>query len=133
MVRKLLLVLVLAVLLHVQTAEAVYLGEFTVSDGYTLEVVTQSRVSLTIQAVIRGRLEVVDLLRFDGTTTPPPAIVMTIPARADRVILSADVLQPGTTSGSALIRLISGGDRFEVSLGGTSSPLHEELVFDVVR
>jgi hypothetical protein len=118
--KKLMFALVIAALLHVPTAKAAYIGTFTADSFYSFEVSTgiNQEWAVTFMSVVRGRLQVDDIITGNGNL-PPRNIP--VPARADRVILLVD-----TRGGSALIR-VNGGVLQEFS----ANP-EVRLVADVV-
>jgi hypothetical protein len=107
--KKLMFALVTAALLHVPSAKAAYIGTFTAGSSYSLEISAVSNVTtaVTFMSVVRGRLQIDDVITVNGNF-PPTNIP--VPAHADRVILLVD-----TNQYSALIRIISGGIPQEVS------------------
>ena len=100
--KKLMFALVIAALLHVPTAKAVYVGTFTAGTSYSFEIVATSAVewAVTFMSVVRGRLQVDNVISGNGNFPP---INIPVPARAERLILLVD-----TRNGSALIR-VNGG------------------------
>ena len=105
--KKLMLALVSAALLHGPTAKAAYIGTFTAGGFYSFEVVAPSGVetAVTFMSVVRGRLQVDNMITFNGNL---PATNMPVPTRAERIILLLD-----TRGGLALIR-VNGGVPQEV-------------------
>jgi hypothetical protein len=106
--KKLMLALITAAFLHSPAAKAAYIGTFTAGSFYSLEISALSNVTtaVTFMSVVRGRLQIDDVITVNGNL-PPTSIP--VPAHADRVILLAD-----TRGGSALIR-VNGGVPQEVS------------------
>jgi hypothetical protein len=106
--KKLIFALIIASLLQVPTAKAVYIGTFTAGSFYSLEISAVGNVTtaVTFMSVVRGRLQIDDVITVNGNL-PPTSIP--VPAHADRVILLAD-----TNQYSALIR-VNGGVPQEVS------------------
>jgi hypothetical protein len=100
--KKLMLALVTAALLHVPTAQAAYIGTFTAGGSYTVEVVTGASVewAVTFMSVVRGRLQIDNVISGNGSFPP---LNIPVPAHADRAMLLID-----TRNGSALIRVVSG-------------------------
>lgn len=106
--KKLMFALVTAALLHVPSAKAAYIGTLTAGSSYSFEIATGGGVQtvVTFMSVVRGRLQIDDVITVIGSL-PPTNIP--VPAHAERVILLAD-----TRGGSALIR-VNGGVPQEVS------------------
>jgi hypothetical protein len=106
--KKLMFALVTAALLLVPSAKAVYIGTFTGGSSYLFEIATGSSVTtaVTFMSVVRGRLQIDDVITVDGSTQPTN---IPVPAHAERVMLLVD-----TRGGSALIR-VNGGIQQEVS------------------
>ena len=102
------LALVLATLLHVPSAKAVYVGTFTSGSSYAFEIAAGGSVetAVTFMSVVRGRLQVDDVITVRGNL---PQTNITIPAHAERVILVVD-----TRGGSSLIR-VNGGVPQEIA------------------
>ena len=118
--KKLLFALVIAAFLHVPTAKAVYIGTFTAGSFYSFGISTGLNVetAVTFMSVVRGRLQVDDVITVSGSL-PPTNI--SVPAHAERIILVVD-----TRGGSSQIR-VNGGVPQEV----TANP-EVRLVADVV-
>jgi hypothetical protein len=104
--KKLIFAVITAALLHVPTAKAAYIGTFT-GNSYLFEVVAPSGVetAVTFMSVVRGRLQVDNIITFNGNL---PTTMIPLPTRADRIILLID-----TRGGLALIR-VNGGVPQEV-------------------
>jgi len=118
--KKLMLALVTAALLHAPIAEAAYIGTLTAGSSYSFEIVTGGGVvtAVTFMSVVRGRLQIDNVITVTGSTLPTN---IPVPAHADRVILLAD-----TRGGGSLIR-VNGGLLQEVSANPEA-----RLVADVV-
>jgi hypothetical protein len=118
--KKLMFALVTAALLHVPMAKAEYIGTFTAGTSYSFEVVSLANVetAVTFMSVVRGRLQIDNVITVNGSTLPTN---IPVPAHADRIILLVD-----TRNGSALIR-VNGGVPQEVSANPEA-----RLVADVV-
>ena len=106
--KKLMFALVTAALLLVPSAKAVYIGTFTAGSFYSLEIATGVSVetAVTFMSVVRGRLQIDNIITANGSTQPTN---IPVPAHADRIILLVD-----TRGGSALIR-VNGGVPQEVA------------------
>jgi hypothetical protein len=106
--KKLIFALVTAALLHVPSAKAVYMGTFTAGSFYSFEIATGASVTtaVTFMSVVRGRLQVDNIITVNGSTQPTN---IPVPVRAERVVLLID-----TRGGSTLIR-VNGGVPQEVS------------------
>jgi hypothetical protein len=119
--KNLMFALVTAALLHVPSAKAVYVGTFTAGGFYSFEVVATSAVdtAVTFMSVVRGRLQVDDMIAFNGNLSP---IQIAISRQAERIILLID-----TRGGAALIR-VNGGVPQEV----TANP-EARAIADVVQ
>jgi hypothetical protein len=106
--KKLMFALVTVGLLYGAIVKAAYIGTLTAGTSYAFEVATSASVTtaVTFMSVVRGRLQIDDVITVNGSL-PPTSIP--VPAHADRVILLAD-----TRGGSALIR-VNGGVPQEVS------------------
>jgi hypothetical protein len=118
--RKVIFALVIAALLQVPTAKAEYIGTFTAGSFYSFEISTGLNVetAVTFMSVVRGRLQVDDVITVSGNLLPTN---ISVPAHAERVILVVD-----TRGGSSLIR-VNGGVLQEFS----ANP-EVRLVADVV-
>jgi predicted GTPase len=105
--KKLMFALVTAGLLHIPSAKGVYIGTFTAGSAYSFEVATGASVTtaVTFMSVVRGRLQIDDVITVNGSL---PATNIPVPTRAERVILLVD-----TRGGSTLIR-VNGGVPQEV-------------------
>jgi hypothetical protein len=106
--KKLMFALVITALVHVPTAKAAYIGTLTAGSSYSFEISTGASVTtaVTFMSVIRGRLQIDDVITVNGNLSPTN---IPVPAHADRVILLVD-----TRGGSTLIR-VNGGVPQEVS------------------
>jgi len=101
-----------------------YMGSFVQAAGYTLEVVTLSKVSVTIVNIRRDRISEIDLSVFDGTSgSSPPPVQKTIGSNIGRVVLIANALIGET----AKVKVTSAGNLFEYTINPDG-----DLVFDVV-
>ncbi len=100
--KKLMFALVIVGLLYGAIVKAAYIGTFTADGFYSFEVAATGSVttSVTFTSVVRGRLQIDDVITVNGSL-PPTNIP--VPAHAERVILLAD-----TRGGSALIRVNRG-------------------------
>ena len=100
--KKLLLALVIAALLDVPSSKAAYIGTFAAGSFYSFEIAANNSVetAVTFMSVVRGRLQVDNVITANGNL-PPTNIP--VPARAERVVLLVE-----TRGGSALIR-VNGG------------------------
>jgi hypothetical protein len=116
---KLMLAVLVAALVQSPAAVAAYIGTISGQTGYTVEISAGASVttSVTFLSVVRGRLEVDDVMTVNGNLPPIP---ITISRSAERGILLMD-----TQGGSALIR-INGGVLQEFS----ANP-DVRIVFDV--
>jgi hypothetical protein len=105
--KKLIFALIIAALLHVPSTKAAYIGTLTAGSSYSFEISTVANVTtaVTFMSVVRGRLQIDDVITVNGNL-PPTNIP--VPAHADRVVLLID-----TRGGSALIR-VNGGVPQEV-------------------
>jgi hypothetical protein len=105
--KKFMFALIIATLLHVPNAKAVYIGTFTAGSFYTFEIVSSGSVewAVTFMSVVRGRPQIDNVISGNGNFPP---INIPVPAHANRVILLVD-----TRNGSAVIR-INGGVPQEV-------------------
>jgi hypothetical protein len=106
--KKLMFALVTAALVHGPVTKAAYIGTFTAGSFYSFEAVAPSGVetAVTFMSVVRGRLQVDNMITFNGNL-PPTNIP--VPIRAERLVLLID-----TRGGSVLIR-VNGGVPQEVS------------------
>jgi hypothetical protein len=118
--KKLIFPLLIATFLHAPIAKAVYIGTFTAGSFYSFEISATVNVetAVTFMSVVRGRLQIDDVITVNGNL-PPTNIP--VPAHAERVVLLID-----TRGGSALIR-VNGGVLQEFS----ANP-EVRLVADVV-
>jgi len=117
--QKLMLAVLIAAMVHIPTAEASYIGSLNSDFPYTLEVTTTSRVAVTILFVVKGRLDVEEILVFDSTS---PALTRTIPPRVDRIIFMADA----SPNGNGVVKISQGTTtRFEVPVNP-----HDAIVVD---
>jgi len=89
-------------------SKAAYIGTLTAGSFYSFEIATGAflTTAVTFMSVVRGRLQIDDVITVNGSFAPTN---IAVPAHADRVILLAD-----TQGGSALIR-VNGGVPQEVS------------------
>jgi hypothetical protein len=108
-IKKLTFTLVIAALLHGPVAKGEYIGTFTAGSSSSFEIGALANVkwAVTFMSVVRGRLQVDNVISGNGNFPP---VNIPVPAHADRVILLVD-----TRNGSALIRIINGGIFREVS------------------
>jgi hypothetical protein len=99
MMKKMMLALVVLALVRPPIAEAAYIGTISRQTGYTFEIAAASTVttSVTFQSVVRGRLEVDNMITVTGNL---PQIHVAISRAAERGILLID-----TQGGVALIRI----------------------------
>lgn len=106
--KKLMFTLAVAALLHIPTVKAAYVGTFTAGSFYTFEVIAGAGVetAVTFMSVVRGRLQVDDMMTFVGNAAPRQIMIS---RQAERIILLIDV-----RGGSSLIR-VNGGVPQEVS------------------
>jgi hypothetical protein len=120
---KVIFALVTAVLLHSPMAKAEYIGTFTAGSFYSFEIAAggSDEWAVTFMSVVRGRLQVDNMIAGNGNL--PPTNIH-VPAHADRVILLVDTNE---YPHSVLIRVISGGVFQEVL-----AQQHARLVADVV-
>jgi uncharacterized protein YfiM (DUF2279 family) len=118
--KKLMFTLAIAALLHVPTARAAYVGTFAAGSFYTFEVLAGAGVetAVTFMSVVRGRLQVDDMMTFVGNAAPRQIMIS---RQAERIILLIDM-----RGGSSLIR-VNGGVPQEV----TANP-EARVVADVV-
>jgi hypothetical protein len=121
MVKRLTLALLFAALVHATVADAEYLGTVNRQTGYTLEIVAPPEVTLSVNflSVVRGRLEVDNMITVRGSSPP---VQVTISKSAERIILEGD-----TEGGGALIRIVNAGTVQEVSVNPEA-----RVVYDVV-
>jgi hypothetical protein len=118
--KKLIFPLVTAALLHVPSAKGAYIGTFTAGSSYSFEVVAGAGVetAVTFMSVVRGRLQIDDVITVNGSLQPTN---IPVPAHAERVVLLVD-----TRGGSALI-IVNGG-----VLQGVSANPEARVIADVV-
>jgi hypothetical protein len=109
MLKKVFLGLLLAAFVRPPVAEAAYLGTINRQGGYTFEMTTGASVtwSATFLSVVRGRLEVTNMISGNGNLPP---ITVPISRSAERGIVLVDTL-----GGSALVRINDGGSLSEFS------------------
>ena len=121
MMKKVMLAVLVVAFVQSPAAEAEYLGTISDQTGYTFEISASASVttSVTFLSVVRGRLEVDDVMTVNGNLPPIP---ITISRSAERGILLIE-----TRDGSALIR-INGGVLQEFS----ANP-DVRIVFDVTH
>jgi hypothetical protein len=102
MMKKVMLAVLVAAFVQSPAAEAAYAGTISRQTGYTFEIVTGGSVTTTVTflSVVRGRLEVDDVITDNGSLPPIP---IAISRSAERGILLID-----TRGGSALIRINDG-------------------------
>ena len=114
--KKLVLALLVAAVVHVPTAEAAYLGCLDSAQPYTLGVTTTSRVAITILVITtRSRLDVEETLLFDSTSPP---LLRTLPPRAVRMIFVLDSSQ----NGNGVVQITQGFlVRFEVPVADNNN------------
>ena len=100
--KKLMFALVIAAFLQGPTAKAAYIGTFAAGSFYSFEIAANNSVetAVTFMSVVRGRLQVDDIITRNGSL---PTRNIPVPAHADRVILVID-----TRGGSAIVRLNGG-------------------------
>lgn len=100
-----------------------YLGSFVQSVGFTLEVVTLSKVSVTIVNIRRDKISEVETSLFDGTSgTSPAPVTKPIGTNIGRLVILASALNGET----AKIKVSSGGNLFECNIAPDG-----QLAFDV--
>jgi hypothetical protein len=106
--KKLMFALIIASLPHIPSTKGAYIGTFTAGSFYSFEISATVNVetAVTFMSVVRGRLQIDDVITVNGNL-PPTSIP--VPPHAERVILLAD-----TRGGSALIR-VNGGVPQEVA------------------
>jgi hypothetical protein len=106
--KKLMLALVLATLLHGPSVKAVYIGTFTAGSFYSFDVVATSLVETAVSflSVERGRLQVEDTITVNGNL---PSRQIPISRQAERIILLID------TRGSPAVIRVNGGVPQEIS------------------
>lgn len=112
MTRRLLALIAAVILMVAPAAQADYVGPLVQAVGFTIEVITTSRVALTVLYVTdRGTLIVDSIDVYDGSSgTPPPPVTYNIPKRTSRAILIIDAL----TNESGTVKLTSGANLFQV-------------------
>jgi hypothetical protein len=106
--KKLMFALIIASLVHLPIAKGAYIGTFTAGSFYSFEIATGGGVetAVTFMSVVRGRLQIDNIITVNGSTQPTN---IPVPAHANRVILLVDA-----RGGSTLIR-VNGGVPQEVS------------------
>jgi len=101
-----------------------YMGQFAQGAGYTLEVVTLSKVSVTYINIRRDKISEVETGVFDGTSgTVPPPVQRTIGSNIGRIVILANAL----IGENAKVKITSAGNLFEYTVNPDG-----DLVFDVV-
>ncbi|HEY3104274.1 MAG TPA: hypothetical protein VGJ69_11820 [Pyrinomonadaceae bacterium] len=115
------LAVLVVTLVAVRPAGATYVGRLAQGD-YTLEVQTTSKVAITILVVTsRGKLDVEEVLLFDGATPPK---TFTIQRNVLRIIFEADAQQ----NSDGLVTITQGTTRFEVPVDP-----HDNIVADIIQ
>jgi hypothetical protein len=99
MMKKVMLAVLVVPFVQSPASEAAYASTISRQAGYTLEIVASAGVttSVTFLSVVRGRLEVDNVVTRSGNLEP---MLITISRSAERGILLVD-----TQGGSALIRI----------------------------
>lgn len=89
-----------------------FLGSIAQVAGYTIEVVTTSRVTVTVFNIRRDRISEIEILNFDGASGPPAPQPKTIGSNIGRVVFLANALNGET----ATVKFTSGSQRFEFGI-----------------
>jgi hypothetical protein len=127
--KKLLLALLIAAVLNIPAAEAILvpIPGGGLQSGYTIRISVDTDTAVMLQAIIRSRLELEDILTVSSGASVDLSV--TIPSRTSRVILVLDPAMFAQVLGNVTVTILDQNLNPVIPALVFTDP-HIELVFD---